>query len=53
MSDLDRLVALAGLATDGVAQSATNETTIEEGDCDCDCGESPCKTCGDGAGGRP
>ena len=47
MSDLDRLVALAGLATDAVAQSATNETTIEEGDCDCDCGESPCKTCGE------
>ena len=41
MSDLDRLVALAGLATDDVAQGATNETTIEESDCDCDCGKSP------------
>ncbi len=47
MSDLDRLVALAGLATDNVAQGATNETTIEESDCDCDCGESPCNTCGE------
>ena len=47
MSDLDRLVALAGLATDDVAQGATNETTIEESDCDCDCGKSPCESCGE------
>tara|TARA_R100000027_G_C2249760_1_gene94043 strand:+ start:2036 stop:3160 length:1125 start_codon:yes stop_codon:yes gene_type:complete len=46
VSDLDRLVALAGLATDDVAQGATNETTIEESDCDCDCGKSPCESCG-------
>jgi len=39
MSDMDRILKLAGLATKNVAEEAVNE-------CDCDCGETPCKACG-------
>lgn len=37
MSDLDRIKALAGLATD----------TVAEAGCDCECGQSPCEECGE------
>ena len=37
MSDLDRIKALAGLATD----------TVAEAGCDCECGQSPCEACGE------
>lgn len=39
MSDMDRILKLAGLATTNVAEETVNE-------CECDCGESPCKACG-------
>ena len=37
MSELDRIKALAGLATD----------TVAEAGCDCECGQSPCEACGE------
>ena len=37
MSDLERIKALSGLATD----------TVAEAGCDCECGKSPCEACGE------